>query len=314
MKKLIPLFIIISLMLCSFSVSAEETPNLVNAINSDFESATTVQDTEWYKLVDAFGSTTTLTGIYNNISIKNDGGHDGNNYISMSSTKAWYSPSINIYPYISEAGEDSYVISFWYRANNSLTLKHFCIRGLQSDSYSDGGEFQPDIVNKGNGNYYAVINGSSTKADLNGWKFFVSNPIEVVGEQFDGNHNWWFCLDQLPASTDAPLVFDIDGFNICSELDFEMPEELIEKDIVTDITYLTEEITSNAIIPSDESAQPETEATPTAAPVLSPTATPDAQNKNNGSDYTLPIIIGASVFVISAVATVVVLKVAKKKK
>lgn len=305
MKKILPLLLIASIMLCSFvTVNAEnEIPNAVDAINSGFEEATTLKDTNWYKLINEKGLANGSESLFTGIEIKTDGGHTGNNYLSATLKQSWHAPSINIYPFIESVGPDSYVLSFWYKSNKNIKLTKFLVRGLASDAYEDSGEFQPDIISKGNGNYYGYIDGSSTDPDLNGWRCFVSNPFEVVEEQFDGKkHNWWFCLDQLSATKDSPLILDIDDFGIYSELDFEKPEIESEKEIVTEITYLTNEVKTNAIV------------TENAEPITTPSPTSDEQGGEGSNTFNIevPLIIGTCVLVLSAAVTAVII--IKKKK
>ncbi len=311
MKKILTLVIICFLAITSvLTVNAEEIPNIVDDVNSGFEGITAVQETDWFKLHDAYGSSRESSQLYNNITIKTNGGHSGNNYISASLEQSWFSPSINIYPFIKEAGADAYVICFWYKSNKNIKITRFIIRALEKDAY-ESGEFMPDITSRGNGNYYGELKGKSTDADRNGWRFFVSDPFEVVDEQFDGDHNWWFCFDQLSASKDAPLVIDIDDFAICTELDFEMPEALIEKDIVTDITYITDDVVSSAIKADTDETMPII--TPSPTPELTPEVTVEPEKDSSDPDFTLPIIVGVSVFVFAAVLISVILVKRKKE-
>ena len=304
MKKIFPIILILSLFICSFfTVNAEEAPNAVDEKNSGFEGVTELKETNWYKLIDANGSSNGSDALFKGIEIKNDGGHTGDNYLSATLKQSWHAPALNIYPFIKDAGPDSYVLSFFYKSNKNIKLTRFLVRALEGDAYENGGEFQPDITAKGQGNYNGYISGSSTDPDANGWRCFVSDPFEVVEEQFDGDHNWWFCLDQLKASSDDPLILDIDDFVVCSELDFEVPEEIVEKDIITDITYISDDVKSSVIpvtIPE--------KATPT------PEATPIPEAPENNIDSTLTIIIASAAFVIGAGVTSAIIIIAKKKK
>lgn len=304
MKKFFPVLLIVSLIVCSFfTVNAEESMNVVDEKNSGFEKVTDLKETNWYKLIDAKGSTNSSASIFNGIEIKTDGGHTGDNYLSATLKQSWFSPSINIYPFIKDAGADAYILSFYYKSNKNIKLTKFLVRALATDAYEDSGEFQPDITSKGQGNYYGYLNGTSTDPDANGWRYFISDPFEVVDEQFDGDHNWWFCLDQLKASSDDPLILDIDDFVICSELDFEAPEEIVEKEIVTDITYLSDELKSSVIpVTIPENATPTPEATVAPEPSVPPT--------NN----TLIIVIGCAAFLAGAAITSTIIIIAKKKK
>ncbi len=305
MKKFFPLLLIFSLIVSSFFTvnAADETGNIVDAINSGFEEATVIKDTNWYKLLDANGSKKDSDSLFTGIEIKTDGGHTGNNYLSTTIKQAWIAPSINIYPFIKDAGADAYVLSFFYKSNKNIKISKFLIRALANDAYENEGEFQPDIIARGQGNYYGYLSGKSTDPDENGWRCFISNPFEVVEEQFDGNHNWWFCLDQLKASPSDPLILDIDDFAIHSELDFEAPEEIVEKEIVTTITYLNDDMKASVIpVTVPEKATPTPEVT----------VTPDvpAPKTNN----TLTIIIACAAFVVGAAITSTVIIIAKKKK
>ena len=90
-----------------------------------------------------------------------------------------------------------------------------------------------------------------------------------------------------------------------------MPEALIEKDIVTDITYITDDVVSSAIKADTDETIPII--TPSPTPELTPEVTVEPEKDSSDPDFTLPIIIGVSVFVFAAVLTTVILVKRKKK-
>ena len=316
MKKYLSLLLTVILLVSSFaiaSITAFAEPdessdvNKVDAVNAGFEGVTDVKQTKWYKLVDSKGDSAKSDANFSGISIKTDGGHTGNNYLSMSADKSWYSPSINIYPFLKEAGAGSYIISFWYRIDVKHTLKNqFLIRGLEADVYPDPDEFYPDIQPKTGGNYYAYLSGSSENTGEE-WLYYVSEPFEVVDEQFDGDHNWWFCLDNFPNSA---FVFDIDDFSIVNEDDFEEPSG--EETPDTELTYLTSEMEAN-IFPA---VTPGSYNTGADSSVPTPTATTDGTltTQKDGMSTTTVVLISAAAFVVAGIAAAVITVLVKKKK
>ena len=316
MKKYLSLLLSVMLLISSLaiaSVTAFAEPdeasdvNKVDAVNSGFEGVTDVKETKWYKLVDSKGDSAKSDANYSGISIKTDGGHTGNNYLSMSADKSWHSPSINIYPFLKEAGAGSYIISFQYRIDVKHTLKNYMlVRGLSSDAYPDPDEFYPDIQDKGQGNYYANLPGSSENTGEE-WLYYVSEPFEVVEEQFDGDHNWWFCLDNFPSSA---FVFDIEDFSIVNEDDFEEPAG--EETPDTELTYLTSEMEANifpAVTPGSANNAGADSSIPTA------TAAPDGTltTEENGMSTTTVILIAAAAFVVAGIAAAAITILIKKK-
>lgn len=321
MKKYLSLLLIIAMMLSSLIFSSltafaepeeSESANKVDAVNSGFEGVTDVKSTKWYKLVDTNGNSKPKDELYNNISIKTDGGHTGDNYLSMSADKGWYSPSINIYPFIKEAGPGSYIISFWYRMDVTHTLKNYLVvRGLEADAYPDPDEFYPDIQTRPDGNFYAQVPGSAE--DLGSpWKYYVSEPFEVVAEQFDGDHNWWFCMDNLPNSA---FVFDIDDFSIVNEDDFEGPAEVETPD--TDLTYITDDVEANifpVVTPGTaNNANNNNNANKTPAPTTDANAGLSS-NETTGLSTTTVVLIATAAFVVAGVAAAAITIIVKKKK
>jgi hypothetical protein len=275
--------------------------NLVTAIDSSFEGNTAINKTKWYKLTDAYGSSKGAS--YNRIEIKGDGGHTGTNYLSTYCSQSWHSPSINIHPFLKASGENTYVISFWYKSDASLNISRFVIRGLESDSI-ESKDYDISIVPKGSGNFYGELAGSTTTIDGSDWKCFVSDPFELSADQITDDFNWWFCLDQLP----APITIDIDDFIIVPESSFEYPEEEIEDELKTDITYLTDEVKNNVIAKYTPSAN----ATP--APDAQTPADDNANTAKETANYTATIIISSAVFVVAFTGSFFTVKAFKKKK
>ncbi len=310
MKKFLTIILAFAIIFCMLvSVHAEESSNLIDATNSGFEDAADVKSTKWYKLINAYGNSQPSDSLYTNITIKTDGGHTGNNYISMTAEMSWYSPSINIYPYIAEAGEDSYVISFWYKSNKSLKISRLLTRGLKSDVNEEQGVYTPDIVDAGNSNYYGIIKGSSTDPDENGWCCFVSETFDIVEEQLNGDHNWWFCLDQLPATSDAPLTLDIDDFVICPESEFEIPEAAEKKEISAELTYITDEVKKN-VFPVAENIEKPT----SSAPPIEITPIPEEPIQAEGMDIVLVIACSGGALLVCAALAFFITKLFKSKK
>ncbi len=320
MKKYLSLFVTVVMLLSSFifgSLTLLAEPeegaetNKIDASNAGFEDVTDIKQTNWYKLVDSKGNSAENAENYTGISIKTDGGHTGKNYLSISADKSWYSPAINIYPYIKEAGAGTYVVSFWYRLDVNHALKnYFLVRGLESDAYEESDGYYPNITSKDQGNFYSQMTGSVTDTGEE-WKCFISDPFEVVEEQFDADHNWWFCLDNLPNSA---FVLDIDDFSIVSEDDFEDPTE--EDMPETDLTYLTSEVESNifpAVTPNGSNNSNSAQSSDTNNNAAQQSNMPE--NELTSNNKTVPVIIIAIVtFVVVGIAAAVVVTIIQKKK
>jgi hypothetical protein len=291
--------------------------SIVSEKDSTFESATDVKSTNWYKLTDAYGSSRNSPNMYTGVSIGTDGGHTGKKYISMSLSQSWHSPSINIHPILKAAGENTYVLSFWYRANIDFNINAFLLRGLASDAYEEA-EYDISILPKGSGNQYATIEGSTISMKDSDWKCFYSEPFEFAAEQMATDYNWWFCLDQLKASSDKPLILDIDDFIIVPEESFEEPEDPNDIEISTDIAYLTDELIKNAFpkfsLNSGTSAPGATLA-PGTTPAPSLDSTTNTNNGGSGeSNVAVTVIITVAVFAVTLAGSFVVVKLVKKKK
>lgn len=310
MKKIFSLIIVFIVVLCFFMpVHAEEVPNLLDSINSGFEGVTDLKDTKWYKLFNAYGNSKASDELYKGIEIKNNGGHTGDNYISMTAEMSWYSPSLNVYPFIAEAGEDSYVISFWYKSSSSLKVSRILLRGLATDAYEEKGVYMPDIAAVGNGNHYGVITGTSTDPDENGWRCFVSQTFDVVSEQLKGEHNWWFCLDQLPAKSGSPFTLDIDDFVICSEAEFEIPEGAEKKVYSAELSYISDDLKNNAFPVA------KTEATPIPSAPTEITPVPDITPAPiEGVNISSVIVYSSGALLVCAVLAFIVMFIIKSKK
>lgn len=211
--------------------------NYVDAKNSGFEDAKSITDTGWFRL------TTSTGGDTNGIELKTDGGHTGKNYIQAKIEQSWYSPAINIYPFLKEAGEGTYRIAVYMRSNNPSFsgASSFVVRGKSTDI--SGTDVFPFIVDKSNGNFYGFTLGTCGDPDENKWILFVSAPFDVDPESLKDDHSWWFCVDTLKENT----TLDFDDFGIYRDDEFEDPNEDVEEEMVkTDISYLTEDAVSKA--------------------------------------------------------------------
>lgn len=211
--------------------------NYVDAKNSGFEDAKSITDTVWFRLVSSTGGDT------NGIELKTDGGHTGKNYIQAKIEQSWYSPAINIYPFLKEAGEGTYRIAVYMRSSSSsfVPKNFFVVRGKEADITDS--EVFPFIGEKSDNNFYGTPPGKSGDPDDNKWILFVSEPFDVDPETLEGEHFWWFCLDNLPTD----ITLDFDDFGIYRDDEFEDPNEKVEEEMVkTDISYLTEDAVSKA--------------------------------------------------------------------
>ncbi len=307
MKRILLTFFTVILCI-SFAFSAfavDEDVNIIDAAASTFEGISDVKQTKWFKLIDAKGDSKVSDDLYKSISIKTDGGHSGNNYLSITADKSWYSPSINIYPYLKEAGSGTYIISFWCRCTPAYSpQKYILIRSREADVFEDE-SYGIDVQARSGNNYYAHISGSYSEPDANGWQCFISDSFDIEDELLEAEHCWWFCVDSLPGSQ---FTYDIDDFCIVNEDDFEDPTEVEEEKINTELTYLTDDMKNNII----EAVKV------TAAPAVTPTpdATPDATPSvpANTSPGAAAYISGSIVLLIAIAASFALTLLIKKKK
>lgn len=299
MKKLSVLLLAIILCFTFFiSVNAEEENenNIIDAVNATFESATKIEDTKWFRLIDAFGDSKGKNLV--DIEIKTDGGNTGNNYLSMTGDKSWYSPSINLYPFFKDAGPGEYLITYYIRCEKKIP-ESFMVRGLKSDmeEATDDEELTgfPCLQDRGSSNYYRSFSGTVT--DNGGWHYFESDIIEVTEENLSKDHNWWFVLGSMVNST---FTVDIDDFVIISAEDYESPNAIGD----TKISYLTPDVIDNvldAIIPVQTEAPTQTQA-------------PDVQiTEPNETDITLYVCLGIGTVAVITAVPMVILKLKKKK-
>lgn len=304
MKKLLAIALIAVLCFsCFISVSAEpeeDDGNIIDSANSGFENVTNVSETKWYRLMDSYGDSKFKD--ISSLTIKTDGGSTGNNYLSMTGNKSWFSPSINLYPFFKEAGPGEYVISYYLRCDKKVPGS-FMIRGLESDldKLEDGEEPSgfPCLVDKGGDNYFRSYPGTLTDNDR--WFFFESDYIEVTEENLaDEHHNWWFVLGSL---VNSQFTVDIDDFKIISVDDYVSPNAVKE----TKISYLNADVIENAFA----AAAPQKTDAPSAssAPTQTEAPTPTVTEK---TDITLYVCIGIGVLAVAVAVPVLVIK--KKKK
>ena len=277
--------------------------NYVDAKNSGFEGVSSITETAWFRLTHSAGGSTT------GIEIKTDGGHTGKNYIQAKIEQSWYSPAINIYPFLKEAGEGTYRIAVYIRSSSSsFTPKNFfVVRGKEADITDS--EVFPFIGEKSDGNFYGTSAGKAGDPDENKWILFVSEPFDVDPETLDGEHFWWFCLDNLPSGT----TLDFDDFGIYSDGEFEDPNEVVEEVVKTDISYLTEDAISGAFpaaAKADVVNPPPADSTQTAP--TNTNTTPAPGTENSAGNYLLVYILVPVCVLIAAGAIGFV--VVKKKK
>ena len=147
--------------------------NYVDAKNSGFEDAKSITDTVWFRLVSSTGGDT------NGIELKTDGGHTGKNYIQAKIEQSWYSPAINIYPFLKEAGEGTYRIAVYMRSSSSsfVPKNFFVVRGKEADITDS--EVFPFIGEKSDNNFYGTPPGKAGAPDDNKWILFVSEPLKA---------------------------------------------------------------------------------------------------------------------------------------
>lgn len=287
-KFIIFLLVLICLLSACFHVFAQEDENngnIIPSINSDFEDANTIEDTQWFKLIDSFGDSKekNLTGM----EIKTGSAHSGEKYLSMSGDKSWHSPSINLYPFFKEAGAGEYILTFYIRSEAALPPT-FMVRGLASDLEPDVDTF-PALVDRGGSNYYFSYKGTTTEES--GWYLFESELFEVSAQSLEKNHNWWFVLGSSPK---GEFTYDIDDFRIIPADEYVSPNEIS----ATEITYLSRAAIDNAFektIPALSEEPP--------APIVDPAA----------NDITLYICIGIGGAAV-VTAALIFLTSAKKKK
>lgn len=299
------------LSLCCLPVFAEKenkitATNLVDSKNSGFEDASSLSDTGWFRLTSQNGGNAT------GLELKTDGGHTGKNYIQASIEKSWFSPAINIYPFLKEAGAGTYRIAVYMRSSDPSFngKKAFVVRGKEADICESTDDF-PGIADKGGKSYYGVTYGASGDPDENKWILFVSEPFEVLDESLEGDHTWWFCVDTLKDNT----TLDFDDFGIYRDEEFEDPNEEPDEEIVkTDISYLTEGTIADAF-PAAEKADIATPAPDSAdnngAANGGTTVTP-APAESKGNNYLLVyILVPVCVLVVAGAVGFIVVK--KKK-
>ena len=291
MKKIILSLLLICALL-TVAVSAAEATNLVDEKNAGFEGVTDIKDSKWFRLINSNGENGGA-GIKQGISIKTDGGHTGSNYVSVECESSWYSPSINIFPFIKAAGAGDYVISFWIRMSEGAKLpSQLLVRATAKDVVEEGGIY---ITNRNNGNNFATIP-ATYEAEENGWSLFVSETISIDASEIAKNHSWWLCMDSLSGT------MDVDDFAITRDEDFELPDlpDVVitpEPKANTELSYLTEEVKNNALDASKAST-PAATAEPTAVP--EPTADPDVKSDKNGLSGGLTALLGGGAFVLFA--------------
>lgn len=297
MKKYIITFaLIIVLAVCSMNVFAdEETPNLINALNSSFEGTNSVESTVWFTLTDSFGDSQKRNT--NKLIVKSGKAYEGENYLAFEGGQSWNSASINLYPFFKEAGPGEYLIIMRIRIDK--TPKKFYIRCLSTDVDEERIDQFPCVTARGSGNYYATHNLISTP-DAE-WTQLMSDPIEITEEAIrDEHHNWWFCFGDLEANKG----FDLDAFQIIPASEYEDPNILPD----TELNYLDAETKENII----SVATPYKDATPAPDDTQEKaTPTPIIQDGKT-VDLTLWIAIGA--FVVTAGASLAVVVVVRKKK
>ncbi len=306
-KILIYILAVMLCISCAITVSAaNEEVNKIDAVTSTFEGITDIKQTKWYKLIDARGDSSISAAHYDNIAIKTDGGHSGNNYLSMTAEQSWYSPSINIYPFLKAAGGGTYILSFWYRCSASYSPRNFVLVRSRSEDVFENETYGIDIQPRNGNNFYGYINGTYSDPDDNGWKCFVSEPFDVEDELLADEHCWWFCVDSLPSNE---FTYDIDDFCIAAEDEFDDPTYVEEEKVVTDLTYLTDDVKNNVIDAVEVTAPPV--ATPTPDANVTPDA-PQRDDANSTFDATA-YIIGAIVLIACLVVALTVTVLIKKK-
>ncbi len=314
MKKILSLIlaIVISTAMCITVFADEDTTNFVPEKDSTLEGVTNVKDTSWFRLTHGKGGNT------DGISIKTDGGHSGANYVSAEVSKAWYSPAINFFPYVqaaaeAESYESSFRIAFYARSSTKdiSAKKSILVRCLEADVMDDNETFT--LSDRGSGNFYGSIYATISDPDNNGWVYVVTEAFEVDPDYLkEDNHTWWFCFDTLTENS----VLDIDDFSVFLDSEYEEPEDAVEVEPKTDISYLTDDAKANAFpaaekedlignVPSGSNG--ENSATATDAPSNGLTDTTESGN------YTA-LYIAVPVCLLLAAGAVAFTVVSKKKK
>lgn len=314
MKKILSLIlaIVISTVMCITVFADEDTSNYVPAKDSTLEGVTNVKDTSWFRLTHGKGGNT------DGISIKTDGGHSGTNYVSAEVSKAWYSPAINFFPYVQAAAEaegydSSFRVAFYARSSTKdiNAKKSILVRCLEEDVMEDNETFV--LSDMGNGNFYGSISATISDPDDKGWVYVVTEAFEVDPDYLkEGNHTWWFCFDTLTENS----VLDIDDFSVFLDSEYEEPDQEVEVEPNTEISYLTDEAKANAFpatekddlvenVPSDSNG--ENSATATDTPSDGLTGTTESGN------YTA-LYIAVPVCVLLVAGAVAFIVVSKKKK
>lgn len=302
MKKLLAIALIVMLCCsCFITVLADEDDDsIVNSANSGFENVTSIEQTDWFRLIDSLGDSKQKD--LTDMTIKTDGGATGSNYLSMTGNKSWFSPSINLYPFFKEAGPGEYVITFFFRCKQK-TPSSFMIRGLKSDMDEEANADEingfPSLIDKGQSNYFRSF--SCTLIDNGGWFFLESDYLDVTEENLkDEHHNWWFVLGTM---VNSQFTVDIDDFKITPVDDYVSPNAIKE----TNVTYLNKDVIENAF---DAVIPLKTDAPAASAPAQTnePTTTPVIEK----TDVTLYVCIGIGTLAVLVAVPVLVIK--KKKK
>ena len=300
MKKFIAVLLtfvcVFSLFVNAFA-EEEESASIGTGVNSDFEGAESVEDTAWFKLLDAFGASKKKS--YTDMEIKTGGAHSGEKYLSTKGARSWHSPSINLHPFFVEAGAGEYVISFYFRCKEK-SIKNFTVRALQSDYEAGvGDEAFPGIQSRGDSNFFATHTGTVT--EMGEWDLFVSSPFEVSDKSLQEPHNWWLCFGSMPDG----YTVDIDDFCIVPADDYEDPNELEP----TDITYLSEEV-KNSVIPAEK---PDSKIDEMVSQITPDTGNGNASPKSTETDITLYACIAIGIVALVIIVPVVIVRTKKRK-
>lgn len=300
MKKILAILLTF---VCVFSffvnvfAEEEESANIVDPINSGFEDAETVEDTAWFKLLDAFGNSKKT--YYTDMEIKSGGAHSGTKYLSTKGSKSWHSPAINLHPFFVEAGSGEYMISFYFRCKEK-NIKTFTVRALQADYDADpNSETFPGLQSRGESNYFSTITGTVT--EMGDWDMFLSSPFEVSDTSLAEPRNWWFCFASMPDG----YTVDIDDFCIIPADDYEDPNELDP----TEITYLSQEI-KNSVIPAQK---PDSKIDEMVSQITPDVGTDKGTPAVNETDITLYVCIAIGVAALVIIVPVVIVRSKKRK-
>jgi hypothetical protein len=275
----------------------EGSLNCIDKINSDFEDANSLEDTRWYTLTNSFGDSKARS--YTGLSIKSGNAHSGKKYLSLTATLSWYSPSINLYPFLAEAGAGEYVLTFYARTNAKKSLSGFMVRGLVTDIPSDDdADYFPGIADRGNSNYYNSY--SCTVIPDGDWKYIVSDPFEVTASSLESAHNWWFVTSGVDNGGNEWTV-DIDDFALIPASDYVDPNEIPE----TDITYLSKDVIDSALKVEAPVA--------TLPPIVNANGDPVTNTVAAKTDITLYICLAVAVVAVGAIVPTVIIKLKKKE-